>query len=248
MPIVVIDHTPAAAEKYVGDHAIVVVDILRFSTTATTAVAMGRRVYPCKTADDAFEVAERFANPLLVGELGGNVPYGFHFTNSPLQMQALASIPCGEFTTSDRPIILVSSSGSQLLMNSVDAVASYVGCLRNATALAEHLASKHDKVAVIGAGTRGVFRREDQVGCAWIAGRLRDRGYECSGEITEQLIDYWNSHDVNTIREGRSAEYLMSTGQILDLEFVLSYLDDLRTVPQLSETGVLVDAVAGAKV
>lgn len=241
MPSVIIDHSPASAESYRTDWAIVVVDILRFTTTATTAVSLGRTVYPARTADDAFEIAERFANPLLVGELGGNVPYGFDLTNSPVQILALDVVPCGEFTSTDRPVILVSSSGAQLLMNSEGAPAVYLGCLRNISALGDHIAARHEKVAVLGAGTRGVFRREDQIGCARIAEQLKKRGFECADDETATLIEYWSGKSIDSIRDGKSAEYLTRTGQAHDLEFILYHQDDLPTVPMLSENLSLVD-------
>lgn len=247
MPSVIIDCLPESAEKYRDEHAIVVVDVLRFTTTATTAISIGRTVYPAKTADEAFEFAERFANPLLVGELGGNVPYGFHFTNSPVQMQSLDAIPCGSFSSDDRPIVLISSSGSQLLLNAVGAKDIYIGCLRNVTALANHLAGRYEKVAILGAGTRGVFRREDQIGCSWIAGRLCEKGFECEDDNTASLIDYWCGQKIDVIRDGKSAEYLIRTGQILDLEFVLNYVDDLATVPKLASDGSLYDSARVVK-
>ena len=45
----------------------------------------------------------------------------------------------------------------------------YVACLRNYSALIAYLAAHHPMVAVIGAGSRGEFREEDQLCCAWIA-------------------------------------------------------------------------------
>lgn len=243
MPSVIIDHSPASAEKYKKDWTIIVVDVLRFTTTATTAISLGRTVYPAKSADDAFELAERFANPLLVGELGGNVPYGFDLTNSPVQIQALDVVPCGDFTSTDRPIILVSSTGAQLLMSTEGAPAVYLGCLRNISALSNYVAERHDKVAVLGAGTRGIFRREDQIGCAWIAQRLQQKGFECADDNTRSLIEYWGDQNVNAIRDGKSAEYLIRTGQVHDLEFVLHYQDDLATVPRLSSEGAIYDSI-----
>jgi 2-phosphosulfolactate phosphatase len=242
MPTVIIDQLPSSAEKYRDDWTIIVVDVIRFTTTATTAVHLGRSVYPAGTIDDAYSLAERFANPLLVGELGGNVPYGFHVTNSPVQMVAHHAVPCGAFTSDDRPIIMISSSGAQLLVNAASATDVYLGCLRNITALSSYVAERHDKVAVLGAGTRGVFRREDQLCCAWIAAQLEDLGFECSEPASRRFLDYWKDHDAEVIREGKSAEYLTTTGQAHDLEFVIHYQDDLTVVPKLVDGGKLVDA------
>lgn len=243
MPTMVIDSLPESAHQYRDDWVIVVVDVLRFTTTATTALALERSVYPAGTVDRAYEIAEHFANPLLAGELGGNVPYGFDVTNSPVQIVAHSEIPCGGFTSADRPIVLVSSSGAQLLSNAADAEYVYLACLRNISAVSRHLADRHTKVAILGAGSRGVFRREDQLCCAWIAARLQKFGFEYANRETAKLTDYWKDQSVDVIRLGKSAEYLTNTGQVHDLEFVVHYQDDLDVVPRLNEDGLLVDAV-----
>ena len=242
MRVVLIDSLPSSAEKYIDDWTIVAVDVIRFTTTAATALAIGRTVYPARSSDEAFATARRLKDPLLAGELGGNVPYGFDLANSPVQVMALRQVPCGAFTAGNRPIVLVSSSGAQLVMNSQNAEHVYLGCLRNITALTRHLDGRHEKVAILGAGTRGAFRREDQLGCAWIAERLTAQGFECANEETRDMIRKWHGASTEIIREGRSADYLKRTGQVHDLEFVLHYQDDLGVVPKMSGDGSLIDA------
>src|SRR4051794_2963697 len=108
---VLIDCFPESAERYRDRYAIVVVDVIRATTVATTAVSMGRRVFPAKTTDDASVIAATLKDPLLIGELGGNKPYGFHMTNSPVQVAAMDNV--------SRPMVMVSTSGTQLLLNSL---------------------------------------------------------------------------------------------------------------------------------
>jgi 2-phosphosulfolactate phosphatase len=238
-----IDSLPSSAEKYVRDWTIVVVDVIRFTTTAATALSIGRAVYPARSVDEAVSIAAKLKEPLLAGELGGNVPYGFDLTNSPVQVMALRQIPCGAFTAANRPIVLVSSSGTQLLMNALGAADVYLGCLRNITPLVEHLVrQRHDRIAVLGAGTRGKFRREDQLCCSWIAERLVEKGFECADDATRDLVKQWHGASTEIIREGQSADYLRRTGQVHDLEFVLHYQEDLSVVPKMGEGGAVVDA------
>jgi 2-phosphosulfolactate phosphatase len=186
---------------------------------------MGRRVFPAKTTDDASVIAATLKEPLLVGELGGNMPYGFDMTNSPVQITARKDV--------HRPMVLVSSSGTQLLLNAVGSKAIYLACLRNASAVARHILGSHDRVAILGAGSRGQFRREDQMGCAWVAAKLLDAGYRAETERTSELVARWRHARVDELRSGKSAEYLVRSGQQHDLEFVLSHIDDLNTVPSL---------------
>src|SRR5581483_7708645 len=112
---------------------------------------------------------------------GGNVPYGFDLNNSPAQVEGLHDL--------DRPLILLSTSGTKLIHEAARAAdAVYVGCLRNITATAERLAAGHERVAVLGAGTRGEFRQEDQLGCAWVARALVDAGFEPQDDRTETIV------------------------------------------------------------
>jgi 2-phosphosulfolactate phosphatase len=222
---VVIDCLPESAERYRDRYAIVVVDVIRATTVATTAVSMGRRVFPAKTTDEASVIAATLKEPLLVGELGGNMPYGFDMTNSPVQITARKDV--------HRPMVLVSSSGTQLMLNAVGSKAIYLACLRNASAVARHIFGRHERVAILGAGSRGQFRREDQMGCAWVAAKLLDAGYRAETERTSELVARWRHARVDELRSGKSAEYLVRSGQQHDLEFVLSHIDDLNTVPSL---------------
>jgi len=236
---VIIDYFPESAERYKEGNAVVVIDVIRATTTATTAVAQGRRVYPAQTADEALVRASTLADPLLVGELGGNMCYGFDLTNSPAQISVRNDV--------HRPMVLVSSSGTQLLLNAKGSDAVYVACFRNLSAVADYLAGRHERVAVLGAGTRGQFRREDQMGCAWVAEKLMQAGYEPVTRSTADCVARWKGVSPEEVRGGRSAEYLRKSGQVEDLEFILHHIDDLDTVPLLAG-GELVPAESSGAV
>jgi len=222
---VIIDCLPESAERYRDRYAIVVVDVIRATTVATTAVSMGRRVFPAKTTDDACVIAATLNDPLLVGELGGNKPYGFHMTNSPVQVAAIEDVR--------RPMVMVSTSGTLLMLNAVGSEAIYLACLRNVSAVARHIGGRHERIAVLGAGSRGQFRREDQIGCAWVAEKLLAAGYRSETQQTSDWISRWHNASADAIRGGKSAEYLNRSGQQEDLEFILDHIDDLDTVPSL---------------
>lgn len=219
---VVIDFLPERARAYRADHAIVAIDVIRATTTAVTAVALGRRCYPAATIEAAVPLAARLDRPLLVGEIGGNMPYGFDLTNSPAQIAQLTDV--------SRPMILLSTSGTLLIEESRGAEAVYVACLRNLHAQAAHLARSHDAVALIGAGSRGEFREEDQLCCAWIAALLVASGYTAADERTAEVVERWRGADVRAIERSRSVAYLKDTGQLADLDFVLTHVDDVDGV------------------
>ena len=60
--------------EYPGDRALVAVDVIRATTTAVTAISMGRECYVVPTLQAAFDTASRLPNALLGGEVGGAMP------------------------------------------------------------------------------------------------------------------------------------------------------------------------------
>lgn len=218
-PTVVIDCFPESALRYRRGYAIVAVDVIRATTTLATAVSLGRRCFPVSSRQAAHQLAARLRNPLLVGELGGVVPPGFEMNNSPAELIRRTDI--------SRPLILLSSSGTKLIDLARHGEAVYIGCLRNFVPLARHIAERHSRVAIIGAGSRHQFREEDQMCCAWIAGQLMERGFSAANSQTVALVKQWRVESLNAILTSASADYLIQSGQGRDLEFVLSHVADL---------------------
>jgi 2-phosphosulfolactate phosphatase len=231
MNSVVIDFLPQNVERYRDDYAIVAVDVIRATTTLMTAISRGRRCYVADSVDSALACAARLEGVLLAGELSGDVPPAFHLSNSPAALVRRADV--------ERPMVLVSSSGTQLLCSARGCAAVYIGCFRNHRAVADHIAGRHARIAVIGAGTRGEFREEDQMCCSWIAARLVDCGYRAEA-ATLALVSRWKDAPVESCLVSKSVDYLTRTGQVDDLEFVLSHVNDLDLVGMLVEDEVVI--------
>lgn len=216
---VVIDCFPESIRHYKEGYAIVAVDPIRATTTAVTAVVSGRRCFPVPSIEVALPIAARLDNPLLVGELGGNMPYGFDMNNSPAELSRRNEVY--------RPMILLSSTGTKLMYDARDCDAAYIACFRNKTSVVNHLIGRHRHVAVIGSGTRGEFREEDQMCCALVAAGLMNDGYRPEDARTVEIVKRWNGQPVDACMHGKSVEYLRKTGQLRDLDFILSHIDDL---------------------
>ena len=216
---VVIDALPERAARYVPDHAVVAIDVIRATTTAVTVATLGRRCFPVPSVAAALRLRARLGDALLGGELHGDTPDGFDVGNSPAALAARGDV--------DRPLILLSSSGTRLLHAVREADAVYVACLRNAAAVARHLIGRHRRIAVIGAGSRGEFRREDQVCCAWIGAALVEAGYEPADARTARLVARRGMAPAVVCAGGRSAAYLRRTAQLADLDFVLGHVNDV---------------------
>ncbi len=216
--VVAIDYLPERAASYGRGWAVVVVDVIRATTSAVTLAAMGRKCYPVGSLASAFELASHLPKPLLVGELKGDMPVGFDMNNSPSELATRAD--------RERPVVLLSTSGTKVIQEARGSDAIYLSCFRNFTATARYLIGRHRKIAVIGAGSRGEFREEDQMGCAWVAQQLVEGGY-ATNHYTQAIIDQWRNAPPEACANGNSAGYLRRSNQERDLNFILERIDDV---------------------
>ena len=217
---VTIDCFRRRVPDYPGDYVIVAVDVMRATTTAVTALVTGRRCFAVPDLDMAAEMSARLENPLLAGELGGNVPFGFDLDNSPAEV--------AHHPDTRRPLVLLSSSGTQLMAEASQRWTTYAACLRNCSAQIEYLIGRHDNVAILGAGTRGEFREEDQLCCAWIADALIRVGYTPDA-ATNDVVCRWGRAPASDLLVSKSVAYLRATGRDEDLDFILGHIDDVAS-------------------
>ncbi len=225
-PIVGIARYPSLGD--VGDSwAVVGIDVIRATTTAISAVAAGRRCFPVASLEEAVPLAARLDNPLLVGELGGNMPFGFHLQNSPAEMNRRSQL--------ERPVILLSTSGTALLCAASRRARTYAACLRNVRAQVRWLVGRHDRVLLLAGESRGEFREEDRLCCGRLARGLLDAGYEPRDVLVEEIVRQWGDAADDAFMDGHSVQYLAASGQLHDAQFVLDHIDDLDAVYEMRD-------------
>jgi 2-phosphosulfolactate phosphatase len=211
----------------------VAIDVIRATTMAITAVASKRRTFVAESLEVAEGIAARLQNPLLAGELGGDMPDGFDMNNSPADLLLRHDL--------HRPMVLLSSSGTQLMKETsrCDETA-YLACLRNHRATARALSGRYPRIAIIGAGSREEFREEDQMCCAWIAEQLLDSGYSAENRETEEVVQRWSGEPASACCISNSVAYLRRSGQLRDLDFILAHIDDLDAAYQVAGDEIVV--------
>jgi 2-phosphosulfolactate phosphatase len=219
---VVINCFPESARLYRHGYAVVAIDVIRATTTAVAVAVRGGRCFPVPTLAAAQALAGRLENPLLVGEVHGVQPDGFDLNNSPVEVALHQDY--------SRPVVLLSSSGTKLIHEAAGCEAVYLACFRNHSAVAAYLAGRYARIALLGAGTRGQFREEDQMCCAWMAAQLMRAGYQAEDKLTEEVARRWTGAPAVECLVSESAQYLKRSGQLKDLEFVLDHVDDLDAV------------------
>ena len=153
----------------VADRVVVVIDVLRASTTAAIALANGARaLVPCETVEEAEQRARVMKeHDQDVVRLGGErrmmrIP-GFDFGNSPLEYTAAqVSGTTVVFTTTNGTRALAASRGARAVY-----FAGFVNAQSTVTAVQRASMGSVD-VTIVCAGTEGRFALED----ATCAGRI----------------------------------------------------------------------------
>lgn len=227
----VIDRFPESARRYRTGYAVAAIDVIRATTMAITSVALGRRCFPAESIEAALRLKASMPDAVLAGELGGNRPDGFEMTNSPAELSKRKDV--------DRHLILLSSSGTRLLFEACGSDATYLACFRNYEATARHLNGRYSRIAIIGAGSRGEFREEDQMCCAWIGEILLAAGYRAEGPATMEIVERWRNVPPHACANGNSAKYLERSGYLKDLDYILDHVDDLKTAFRMVRGEVL---------
>jgi 2-phosphosulfolactate phosphatase len=139
------DWGPAGLASLAPAAAIVVVDVLSFSTAVDVATARGASVHPSPWRDaEAAALATRLGAKLAVSRKDADAAHPWS-----LSPGSLASLAPG-----DR-LVLPSPNGSALSVAAAACGARvFAGCLRNAAAVAAALRKAGSSVNVIGAGER----------------------------------------------------------------------------------------------
>lgn len=149
---------------------VVVIDVLRASTTITHALAAGaREVIPCLEIDEAREVAGKLPSTSVVlgGERGGLPIEGFHVGNSPI-----------EYTRrliEGKTVVFTTTNGTRAMMHCRQADRVLIGSFVNRGALLPPLAHAAD-VHLLCAGTNGQITRDDVLFAGCVVAELCEEG------------------------------------------------------------------------
>lgn len=146
--------TLTSADELAGG-AVVVIDVLRATTTIVHALAAGvREVIPCLEINEARRVAAGFppGTALLGGERGGVKIAGFDLGNSPEEYNPA--------TVGGKVVVLTTTNGTRAMMLCRQAKRVLIGAFVNASAVASALLGE-PQVHLLCAGTQGEITRED---------------------------------------------------------------------------------------
>ncbi len=151
---------------------VVVIDVIRATTTMTEALANGARaIYPTASTEDAVRLAQSFGreDTLLCGERKGVKIEGFDLGNSPREFTAEA--------VRGKRLVMSTTNGTRALVAGAEGERLVVCAFTNLGAVAGALAGS-EAVAILCAGKEDEFSIED----ALCAGALISRIHDAAGE------------------------------------------------------------------
>lgn len=231
-------------DRKLSDKLIVVIDILRASSTIVTALAYGcRGLVPILSPEQAKEKAQQFKKEevLLGGEREGRKIKGFDLGNSPREYQ--------KEIVEDRMIIFSTTNGVKTLERVRGAFRIIIASFLNLQATFNYCSKFQGDILLACAGKEGYFSLEDTVCAGMLINSLRDiysdTCQEVDANLTAQVLyKKFGNNILEMLRKSQHGRYLESIGLRKDLEFC-SQLDIFNIVPifrdgliSLNEEGV----------
>ena len=176
----------------VAGSTVVVVDVLRSTTTIVEALAAGALgVIPVLTVEEALQLRDAHDPPLLAGgERHGKPIEGFDLGNSPEEYRPER--------VAGRWIVFTSTNGTRAILRCHEARRLLLAAFVNLSAVCDALTGE-PRIDIICSGTRGQITREDVLAAGAIVANLlaTSGGGESAASLNDQARlahDAWTHH------------------------------------------------------
>ncbi len=226
-------------ERNIKDRTILIVDTLRFTSTAITALANGcKQIIPVEEIEEAQRVAHNMRENvcLRAGERNAEKISGFELGNSPLEF--LPNVVGGTV------IILTTSNGTRALRKVPDSSKCLLAAFLNISAVAHAACSLGKDVAIICAGTDKRFSTDDILTAGGLISRMRSMlGKAVHMELDDlgQAADFmYQKHKGNlhkALSSSRHYRVLVSKGFESDVLYCLQ--EDVANIVPVYKDGLI---------
>jgi 2-phosphosulfolactate phosphatase len=197
------------------DATVVVVDVVRATTTLVEALAHGARgIYPTASTEEAVKLAHSLGreDTLLCGERKGSKVPGFDLGNSPREFTSEA--------IAGKRLVMSTTNGTRALTKGQH-VARLLPCAFTNLSAVARAVSGADRVVVLCAGREGRFTLDDAL-CAGHFVRNVQRTHECVLNDASQAATAWAGFRKPTRKflettEGGRALVEIGLGEDLDI-------------------------------
>jgi 2-phosphosulfolactate phosphatase len=200
----------------VSGRVAVVMDVLRATSTITTALANGcTGVHPVLSPEEGHDLARSFSpgSYVLGGERGGLRIPGFDLGNSPR-----------EYTPdriSGKALIMTTTNGTLAIRNCQGAYRLYVASLLNAPSVAKAAATHGRDAILVCSGTHGAFSLEDAYCAGMVAHHLKAGGAHLKdlAEACRIIFAGYSASPLSLLELAEHGKELVNLGFPGDLEY-----------------------------
>lgn len=216
-------------EKSVAGKTVVVLDILRATSTIVTALCSGcREIIPVETIAEAMDAVQKQPDVLLGGERDSLTISGFDLGNSPLEYT--------KENVAGKTVVITTTNGTRAIRRAVQGKGDVlIGSLLNAGAVAEAALVKGKETVIVCAGTRGEFSLEDIVAAGIIIKELEEKsGERMPGSdlavAARRLGEVYATKPLQALYDSLHGQKLAAMGLAKDLEWC-ARLNSFKLVP-----------------
>jgi len=225
--------TPGQTDELaLREKTVVVIDVLRASTTIAAALSNGaREIIPVATVESAVKISGNLLGDviLLGGERNGKMIDGFNLGNSPAEYT--------EERVKGKAVIFSTTNGSQALVKARYARELFVCGFVNVGTVAEAIWRTPRDFTIVCAGNDGVLSMEDSVCAGMLIARVAAEG-QVDAELSDgalvarTLYRTFGRGILKMIRSTDHGRHLLEIGFGEDLKFCAG-VDTLPVLPLL---------------
>ncbi|RKD25565.1 hypothetical protein BEP19_01070 [Ammoniphilus oxalaticus] len=236
MRIEVISTVDEVMIEHIKHKTVIVIDVLRASSTIATALAHGAtKVIPVDTIGQANLFRQE--GYLLAGERYGKKVIGFPFTNSPIEMT--------QAPLKGNALVLTTTNGTRAIQKSWKAASTLIGSFLNSNACAQLAMQLKRDLTILCAGSRQQFSFEDGLCAGYIVSLIEAQVPHLFvndlGKTLSAAYRYVDEHLPAVLKTSAAGKRLVQSGQEDDVAYC-AQKDIYSFVPTLVEDAIIIPA------
>ena len=209
----------------IEDKIVVVIDILRATSTITTIIDNDAKAL-IAVKDELNARKYINDNYLVGGERNGETIPGFDFGNSPFDYK--------KDRVRDKTVVLTTTNGTKCIEMSSNANEVIIGSFLNLTAIVRYLKEKKKDVVLFCAGWKDKVNLEDSLYAGAIALKMPKFDKDDSTLLCMKAYEVSKENLFETLQDSNHFKRLKNKGVVKDIQYCCS-IDTTDVVPKLKK-------------
>ena len=229
--------SPALLHLYdISNSVVVVIDILRATSTITTALYNGaKEVIPVDSVSRCIEIGKHVSG-ITAGERDGKIAEGLSYGNSPFEYP--------EEFIKGKTLVLTTTNGTKLLHMALDKGAKeiIIGAFTNLSSVCNHLLEMKKDVMLACAAWKDRVNLEDTLFAGAVVSKVKEHfGINCdSSHMAESLYNLGKSDLYEFLKRNDASHYHRLTGFGLEKDIRYCLTEDVADVLPVYIDGKLI--------